>query len=174
MQTYPDAYKQYLFHFHVTRDYFECHELLEEYWKSTQERNANWVGLIQLAVAFYHFRRGNYKGASKMMQGAYEHVNDEKLTGLHVIELKNCIKKWMMKIEERADYFDCELPFFDQKFEHELKQYATEKGYHWGSPSNFNNLELIHRHTRRDRTDVIQARKDSLIRKRGIAINDEL
>lgn len=30
---YPTAYIKYLFHFHTDRDYFECHELLEEHWK---------------------------------------------------------------------------------------------------------------------------------------------
>ena len=31
---YPEAFISYLIEFHATRDYFECHELLEEYWKA--------------------------------------------------------------------------------------------------------------------------------------------
>ncbi len=33
---YPNAYLDYLVYFHGHRDYFECHEVLEEYWKKDQ------------------------------------------------------------------------------------------------------------------------------------------
>ena len=31
---YPTEYIQFLIHFHGDYDYFECHEILEEYWKT--------------------------------------------------------------------------------------------------------------------------------------------
>jgi uncharacterized protein len=48
--------------------YFECHEVLEEIWLSSQgvEREFFHV-LIQVAVALHHFQRGNLKG----MQSVY-------------------------------------------------------------------------------------------------------
>lgn len=52
---YPKAYIEYLVHFHSDRDYFECHEILEEHWKQ-DGRNKGWLVLIQTAVAFYHYR----------------------------------------------------------------------------------------------------------------------
>lgn len=50
---YPQAYIEYLEYYHGARDYFECHEVLEEYWKENPSSplSAAWVGLIQLAVA---------------------------------------------------------------------------------------------------------------------------
>ncbi|MCD2486520.1 DUF309 domain-containing protein, partial [Staphylococcus aureus] len=50
---YPKAYIDYLVEFHATRDYFECHEILEEYWKEDppKKRKRYWVGFIELAVA---------------------------------------------------------------------------------------------------------------------------
>ena len=33
MTQYPEAYTDYLCYFHGARDYFECHEVMEEYWK---------------------------------------------------------------------------------------------------------------------------------------------
>lgn len=31
---YPTEYIQFLIHFHGDYDYFECHEILEGYWKT--------------------------------------------------------------------------------------------------------------------------------------------
>lgn len=53
IKLYPKAYIDYLVYFHGLRDYFECHEVLEEHWKKDDkaERKKYWVGLIQIAVA---------------------------------------------------------------------------------------------------------------------------
>ena len=85
MDAYPEAWLDYLFEFHATRDYFECHEILEEYWKSVPEGDPDrgvWVGLIQLAVALYHHRRGNRAGALKMYRGAAARLRPEALDRL--------------------------------------------------------------------------------------------
>ncbi|KPC99353.1 hypothetical protein LR69_02339 [Geobacillus sp. BCO2] len=66
---YPNAYIEYLVHFHSDRDYFECHEILEEHWKQ-DGRNKGWLVLIQMAVAFYHYRRGNTSGALRLIRRA--------------------------------------------------------------------------------------------------------
>ena len=52
--------------------FFECHEVLEEAWlkaasKSSGEHRAFLQGLIQVAVAFYHLRRENLVGASRLL-----------------------------------------------------------------------------------------------------------
>ncbi len=56
---YAKAYIEYLAHFHGTRDYFECHEVLEEHWKAVDPKNRSsvWVLLIQIAVSMYHARQ---------------------------------------------------------------------------------------------------------------------
>ena len=69
---YPTEYIQFLIHFHGDYDYFECHEILEEYWKLKPrgERDNYLVGLIQIAVSLYHHRRSNWNGAEKMIKSA--------------------------------------------------------------------------------------------------------
>ncbi len=69
---YPTEYIQFLIHFHGDYDYFECHEILEEYWKTKPRGNRDdyLVGLIQVAVSLYHQRRTNWNGATKMMKSA--------------------------------------------------------------------------------------------------------
>src|SRR4051812_35918732 len=69
---YPEAFVHYMAHFHGDRDYFECHEILEEHWKEHDKGNKDsiWVAFIQLAVGCYHHRRGNVSGASRTLQKA--------------------------------------------------------------------------------------------------------
>lgn len=56
-------------HFNVDRDYFECHELMEELWLENG-RNPVLQGLLQAAVGQYHWRNGNRGGAVKLFAGA--------------------------------------------------------------------------------------------------------
>ena len=73
---YPEAYIEFLMYFHGNRDYFECHEVLEEYWKEVDpgNRSSHWVGLIQVAVGFYHYRRGNLAGALRTFHKAIKNI----------------------------------------------------------------------------------------------------
>mgnify|MGYP001286528173 CR=1 FL=1 len=69
MTGYDRLYVEYLYHFNVTRDYFECHELLEELWME-EGRDPFWQGLLQVAVGLYHFRNGNRSGSLKLFIAA--------------------------------------------------------------------------------------------------------
>jgi len=52
------------------RSWFECHETLEELWVGARgELRDFYQGLLQLAVALYHWRNGNYKGALILLRG---------------------------------------------------------------------------------------------------------
>ena len=85
---YPSEYIQFLAHFHGDRDYFECHELLEDYWKKTDSRNKNsiWVGFILLSVSLYHHRRNNFSGAQRTLATAIKffELQPDTLTKLGV------------------------------------------------------------------------------------------
>lgn len=174
MPIYPQAYKEYLMHFHASRDFFECHELLEEHWKSTEDRNMAWAGLIQIAVGFYHFRRANLNGARKMFVSAVTNLNESIETGLDIQRLRLDIYDVIEQINNGGTYFDPMLPLTDIELINEVKEMSIKNGYHWGSHSDLSNMELINRHSRRDRSDVIQARQQSLVLKRRIAVDSEL
>ncbi|MBP9094657.1 DUF309 domain-containing protein [bacterium] len=52
------------------QEFYECHETLEEYWLSLAidvPHKELIQGIIQIAVAFYHLRRNNVKGALKLL-----------------------------------------------------------------------------------------------------------
>ncbi len=49
------------------RDFYECHEVLEDLWmETTGDERSYYQGLIQTATAFYHLENGNYAGARKL------------------------------------------------------------------------------------------------------------
>ncbi|WP_338551540.1 DUF309 domain-containing protein [Paenibacillus sp. KS-LC4] len=171
---YPENYVAYLVEFHATRDFFECHELLEAYWKEhpADEQALIWVGLIQLAVGQYHERRGNLAGAAKMYEQALGKLTVEALDSLGldgaaaIIELEAALSR-SKQLEDAPSpaYKDMNLVVVDAQLQLLCEQECAERGVaqsKWGLPSDRTDEALIHRHTLRDRSDVIAAREEAI------------
>ncbi|UVI28046.1 DUF309 domain-containing protein [Paenibacillus spongiae] len=62
---YDEKFVHFIVLFNKDEDYFECHEVMEELWLE-EGRNRMYQGLLQAAVALYHWRNGNYSGAVKL------------------------------------------------------------------------------------------------------------
>lgn len=167
---YPAAYIEYLVQFHATRDYFECHELLEEYWKEHPSDGLSklWVISIQIAVAQYHERRENRRGALKMYQSALESLKGEttEKLGLDHAQLQALLEQHMAACQGESIYEDMMLPISDNKLLEYCQKEAAARGLSWGQSSAQVSQYIIHRHTRRDRSDVIAARNAALQAKR--------
>ncbi|KPB03186.1 DUF309 domain-containing protein [Bacillus sp. CHD6a] len=171
---YPKAYLDYLYHFHCDRDYFECHEVLEEYWKEkdASEREVHWVGLIQIAVGLYHQRRGNYKGALRMLQNASRVIRSESAAittlGLDSGQLVKLLEERVEYVKKQEPYMSMNLPIVDSNLQLSCDAMAKSEGVVWGAASDLHDGSLVNRHTLRDRSDVIAERQRQLkLRKRG-------
>jgi uncharacterized protein len=170
---YPDEYIQFLFHFHGDRDYFECHEVLEEYWKRVDSGNREsiWVGLIQLAVALYHYRRGNTKGAYRTLNKSLAILSSKPKAliqlGLDEKKVINQVKELRLTFENELPYESINLASADQNLIILCQNKCIENGYTWCDKSDLMNMDLINRHTLRDRTDVITARNKALEMKKN-------
>ena len=58
-------------------DFFECHEVLEELWSEMQGPERKFVqGLIQAAIALFHFGNENFGGAKKLYQSSTKLLNE--------------------------------------------------------------------------------------------------
>ncbi|MFC7371188.1 DUF309 domain-containing protein [Fictibacillus iocasae] len=162
----PEDWINYLVHFHTTRDYFECHEILEEYWKERGMNEEVWVGFIQLAVALYHERRGNRSGAEKMMASAHKKLAEERehatTLGVNSEQLLTSMKNRLDQIMEKQNYIDMSIPL-NQEALACCQQVCRKRGLTWESPSAMNDENLLHRHKMRDRSDVIAERKRQLL-----------
>lgn len=166
MYSYPVPYLAFLAHFHIDHDYFECHELLEDYWKETDgARNSIWVGLIQCAVFLYHYRRGNQPGALRMAQKSSACFMQNKL-GLAQIGVDP--ERFLFLIEQAANELKNGVPFqpiaipiADQQLKDEYEQFAAT--FQPEPDERF----LINKHKLRDRTDVLKARAAALTLKKA-------
>ncbi|MBB5323484.1 hypothetical protein HNQ34_000561 [Anoxybacillus tepidamans] len=166
---YPNAYIEYLLHFHTDRDYFECHEILEEHWKNDEKKQV-WVALIQIAVALYHHRRGNVLGAKRMMQKAIALVEQEKEAieqlGLDYAELLPLLKRYIEQIDKGERYESICLPIADETLMQTCQTICKQRRLVWGNKSDLDNEFLLHKHALRDRSDVLAARKEK--KKKGM------
>ncbi|WP_353855368.1 DUF309 domain-containing protein [Bacillus sp. Bos-x628] len=173
---YAEPYLAFLHEFHTTRDYFECHETLEEYWKEDppEHRKEYWVGLIQLAVALYHQRRGNVKGAKRLISNSLHLLSTERKALVNLglddeafILLLRTLKK---KMDAEMPYESVMLPIKDEALLSLCRQMAEKEGLPFGQESNLSHTFLIEKHRLRDRSDVILERKRQLKRKKSRGI----
>jgi uncharacterized protein len=173
MTKYPISYIQYLAHFHGDRDYFECHEILEEYWKATDAGNKKsiWVALILLAVSNYHHRRKNFSGATRTLIKAMEIFADDKEAtsrlGIDPELLSGTLSKRKEDLLNRLPYTSFNLPVCDSELKKLCHEECRKNGFTWGASSDLQNPDLIHRHSTRDRTDVISDRRMALEERRN-------
>lgn len=169
---YPASYIAYLIEFHAARDYFECHELLEEYWKEHPDdgRGPLWVGLIQIAVGSYHERRGNRPGALKMYAQALQRLGHKELeaAGLEAGRLTAELQSRVARLSAAGDvpFVDMDLPVADSALLAECLRICAQRGLIWGQPSDLTNEALVHRHALRDRSGVIAAREEAAAQKK--------
>ncbi|SFP25590.1 DUF309 domain-containing protein [Salibacterium halotolerans] len=155
---YPQAYIQFLVQFHGFRDYFECHEILEEHWKEHdfENRTSVWVGLIQTAVGLYHYRRKNKKGAVKIWTSARSIIEKNRKQlfdlGVHAEILCRLVEKHLADAKNNQPFEDMNLPLMDPEL---IKWCAAEcerRGVNWQQPSDMSDQQLIHRHILRHGT----------------------
>ncbi|MBM7661165.1 putative metal-dependent hydrolase [Bacillus mesophilus] len=161
---YPKPYIDYLVHFHGDRDYFECHEVLEEYWKEDDKYNRKnyWVAFIQIAVSLYHQRRSNFNGSFKMMKNALAILNNEesavKKLGLDYNQLLLTVEKRLKDIENKQPYTSIFLPITDTDLISECEKESQLRGIQWGSVSDLADHFLLNKHSLRNRDEVIEER----------------
>jgi predicted metal-dependent hydrolase len=58
------------------RDWFECHETLEDLWMGeTGEARDLYQGVLQVSVALYHWKNLNFGGAMSLLQSGVDHLS---------------------------------------------------------------------------------------------------
>jgi predicted metal-dependent hydrolase len=161
---YPQPYIDYLVHFHGDRDYFECHEVLEEYWKKDDKgsRKNYWVAFIQIAVSLYHQRRNNFNGAFKMMKNALAILKHEesavKKLGLDYHQLLLTVDSRLKEIENNQPYSSIFLPITDTDLISQCEKECQLRGIQWGNVSDLEDHFLLNKHSLRNRDEVIEER----------------
>lgn len=170
---YSQEFIDYLVHFHGSRDYFECHEILEDYWKRADERNKDsiLVAFILLAVSNYHYRRNNIPGAVKTLKTAiiiFRKQSEELPNyGFEQASFMNSINNRLDQIQALKEYTSTNLPIVDVNLVEACRKACEQKGFIWCKESDLSNENIVHRHLRRDRTEVILERNRALKRRQN-------
>ncbi|MCK0472193.1 DUF309 domain-containing protein [Halalkalibacter sp. APA_J-10(15)] len=167
---YPIKYLDYLIHYHIYRDYFECHEILEDHWKEVTNPlvHNQWVALIQLAVGHYHHRRSNDNGARRLYKKSYHlcslYSDELNQLGLNTTKLLRTIKAVEAQLRMN-EFHDVHLPM-SQDLLAACKKRCEELDVQWNLTSvpfvpNF----IVNKHSLRDRREVIDEREKQLTRR---------
>jgi hypothetical protein len=146
-------------YFNGNQDYFECHEVLEDYWKTIAPGNKAHplVGYIQMATGLYHWRRNNWEGASRIMRKAYEkflsNPNHPFFDYIDFRQLCNDCLKTIAAIENKQPF----QPFSIKVTNTVLEERINEK---IESLPVLSTKYLLHKHMLRDRSDILRKREE--------------
>ncbi|MET3576464.1 DUF309 domain-containing protein [Bhargavaea ullalensis] len=145
---------KFMAYFNGNQDYFECHEVLEDYWNEVAPRDKTHplVGYILVAVAFYHWRRGNFAGAEKSMEnglgklsGALEE-RPEFFEGIDAGQLLASAGRSLNEIRAGQPFRSFEIRVLDPDLQAAVNTTASSLTDRRNSPS------LIHKHMQRHRS----------------------
>lgn len=148
----------YCGYFNGNEDYFECHEVLEEYWKEIApgEKRHPLVGYIQLATSLYHWRRENIAGASRMLQNAIrifeQHQGDEFFTYINYSRLLNEMRQCLHQIQVNAQFRSFKLPIQSEQLQQLVDQNVANQ-------PTLSQPFILNKHMLRDRTEILAARE---------------
>lgn len=101
---YDVLYIAFLAYFNRERDYFECHEVMEQLWLE-EGRDPLYQGLLQVAVGLYHHRNGNIDGGVKLLTAAIQKLQGREriVLGIDLGKLLEETKAHLAKLERHAE-----------------------------------------------------------------------
>jgi predicted metal-dependent hydrolase len=97
-------------------EFYDCHEVLEELWRAEPAPvRALYQGILQIGVALHHLRRGNWRGAVKLLRAGTEKVArfQPRCQGVDTASLLRAACACLAELErlgpDGAAYFDWRL-----------------------------------------------------------------
>lgn len=108
---YHRLYVEFIYFFNTERDYYECHEVMEEYWM-LEGKNQLLQALLQVAVGLHHFRNGNINGAIKLLEQAKK-KKDEPWNGRLGIKLDQLFTEVDYYLKRLHHFHSEPFPFYD-------------------------------------------------------------
>lgn len=148
----------YYAYFNGNNDYFECHEVLEEYWKeiAPKEKLHPLVGYVQLATGMYHWRRANITGAARMMEKAILNFelnrNSEFFECIQFEQLHHLMKSQLQKMQVKEPFAHFTIPITDGRLQEMVQQRIKTIPL-------VDSYFIFNKHMLRDRSEILEARE---------------
>ncbi|NEN82850.1 DUF309 domain-containing protein [Paenibacillus elgii] len=120
--SYDRLYVEFVYYFNVARDYFECHEVMEELWLE-EGRHPLYQGLLQVAVGLYHYRNGNTSGSIKLFTAALDKLDNypEDALGIDLGQLRDDSRLYLNKLAHAEElpfaFYDLDIRILDAELE---------------------------------------------------------
>jgi predicted metal-dependent hydrolase len=129
---YDPLFIQFLYHFNIDRDYYECHEVMEELWME-ENRNLLFQGLLQVAVGLFHARNNNTNGAIKSFSQALRKLElyPEHQLGIDMEQLLQEIRQYRIRLQcydpagSPFDFYDLTIIIDDNQLAIDLRSYIV-------------------------------------------------
>jgi predicted metal-dependent hydrolase len=131
MNRYDQLYVDFIYYFNIKRDYFECHEVMEELWLE-EGRAPLYQGLLQLAVGLYHHWNGNVGGSIKLFTQGIDKLKHFPSPTLGVdlakivTESEEYVNKLLHIESEPFEFYDLNIIIVDAELEDKLKARIIE------------------------------------------------
>ncbi|WP_203246426.1 DUF309 domain-containing protein [Sporosarcina beigongshangi] len=151
---------QFIVYFNNNQDYFECHEVLEEYWKSIplSDKEHPLATYILLATGMYHWRRNNFTGASRTLHKVAKRLPTFSESDRNEINFQQLITH----VNESVKRVEKKYPF--ESFPFAITSPALQAKVELARQSMtllpFGSEAVIHKHMRRDRSDILRERDE--------------
>ncbi len=148
----------YCAYFNGNEDYFDCHEVLEEYWKeiAPSEKLHPLVGYVQLATGMYHWRRENFNGAARILQKAIRNfeANQGSLFFEYIDfdQLLSDMSTQHVRIKARETFSRIKIPLTNA-----VLQRAVQEKIAVTAP--LDPQFILNKHMLRDRSEIIAERE---------------
>ena len=84
-------------------EFFDEHEVLEDVWRAAPQAEKKFLqGIIQVAVALYHYGNGNSLGARSVLRRGFRNLSryPEGFAGIHLAPLLHAISDWQRAMDE--------------------------------------------------------------------------
>ena len=114
---YPEQYLEGLRLFNA-EEFYECHDILEELWAETLcDSKKFYQGMIQVAVALFHFGNGNLGGARKLYETSRKYLAPYAPThqGIDVEKLLHDMQFCFQELLDSTETYPADIELRDER-----------------------------------------------------------
>jgi predicted metal-dependent hydrolase len=107
-----ESFRQGIEEFNSER-FFEAHEAWEHVWlASAGAEKRHLQGIIQIAAAFHHYQRDNWKGTCSLLKAGLERLRDAPAShaGIPLEPLCRAAREWAQALQQGRDPGKAKLP----------------------------------------------------------------
>ena len=115
-EEYPEQYREGLRLFNE-EEFFDCHDALEELWSETTGPEKKFIqGLIQAAIALFHFGNENFGGAKKLYISARKNLDPygPQFMGIELGEFLNDFQKCFQELLDNTEDYPTTVAIQDE------------------------------------------------------------